>query len=155
MDTNKMAWCEDFPGTEREFMFAHWETVVDGLPREALPEVWNRINRFEWDTRLGEMPNGWENMSLLERHQATKDICSCIESRSSSKELLRYHHKVELGRTDQQFEDWWDSMVLSDLREEMRNHSERHSDSCPWRIISAISIAAAVLSLAAIAMQLC
>lgn len=142
-------------GTDREFMFAHWETVVDGIPMEDLPEVWSRINHFEWDTRLGEMPDGWENMSILEKHQVTRDIYSCIESRSSRKELLRYHHKVELGRTDQQFEDWWDSMVLSELREKMRNHSERHSDNCPWLFMSAISIAAAVLSLAAIVMQLC
>lgn len=142
-------------GTDREFMFAHWETVVDGIPMEDLPEVWSRINHFEWDARLGEMPDGWENMSIPEKHQVTRDIYSCIESRSSNKELLRYHHKVELGRTDQQFDDWWESMVLSELLEAMQNRPERHPENGIVWLISAISIAAAVLSLAAIAMQLC
>ena len=62
---------------------------------------------------------------------------------------------VHFADDEKQFDDWWDSMVLSKLREAMQNRPERHPDNGIVWLITAISIATAVLSLGAIAMQLC
>lgn len=131
------------------------EKVVGGIPRGELAEVWNRLNDYEWPEILGEAPGGLEAMPPEEQSRIVRPLMEAIECRASRKELLRYHHTVNLGSTDAQYEDWWDSMAQKELLEEVRMQpgAMENAGSVLTLVSLLVSIAAIAISLIATAMR--
>lgn len=88
---------------------------IKGLTDEELCEIYHVINKFEWDKRLGDIPEGFERLedckkTILKRRTRSDylmPICAYIESVVTRKELLKYHHIHNLHKTNEEFEDWW------------------------------------------------
>ncbi len=97
------------------------------IPEQEWPEVYDLLNSWNWSSKLGIAPTDWNTMPSWsnrkflgltiyqeDRRTRTKNkiitpIMRCIELKIGRKAILRHHHVHNLGRTEQQFEDWWDS----------------------------------------------
>ncbi len=88
---------------------------IRNFPNNTLVRIGCAINRHEWIEELPGKPDGWEEMTESERHLWSAPIFEFIEVRVGYKAMLRYHHTVEGNKTDQEFEDWWDSHYHSTL----------------------------------------
>lgn len=90
---------------------------INSLSNEELCEVYNVLNHWGWDDRIGEKPDGWERLHYWKvglwpertRHSYLEPICKRISEIVSEKELLRYHHIHNLHRTNEEFEMWWEN----------------------------------------------
>ena len=86
---------------------------LEELPDEELCEIWNTINNWGWDSRMGEEPEGWSNLQLAgirgerSRNSYLGPINYYIHKAASDKALLRHHHIHNLHRTNEEFEEWW------------------------------------------------
>lgn len=81
---------------------------------DVLAEIYNILNSFGWDDRLGDKPRGYDELpdSKMKIKKGTKreyisPINYEIDRRIGRKEWLRWHHKNNLNRTDDEFEAWW------------------------------------------------
>lgn len=93
---------------------------MKNLSQEELIEIYDRLNKYEWDDRLGDKPEGWGQMPENHRHwyhrilrRRTKLDCiipimNYIKNRVGQKEVYRYHHLNNLHSTDEEFEKWWE-----------------------------------------------
>ena len=97
------------------------------IPESEWPSIYDTLNGWGWDGRLGYKPSDWEEMEDFKtkkflwiqtyspdrkartRHSVVAPIVESIRNVVGEKALMRYHHTHNLGRTDQQFEDWWQS----------------------------------------------
>lgn len=93
--------------------------ILDELPREKLLEIHDNLNKWQWDESIGEVPKNWESMTIEDKHAVVRDWMDLIKCRVSYKEILRYHHLHNLGSTESEYEDWWDSMVLDRIGERL------------------------------------
>lgn len=92
---------------------------ITKLTQEQLCEAYSIMNSWGWYDDLGEKPPGFDNMiryrrtifEKLFRVPAREDYISplmrAIERVVPEKELLRYHHIHNLGRTNEEFETFW------------------------------------------------
>ena len=98
------------------------ETVAEinlSKPIETLARWWNTLNCWEWPEDLPGKPENFENMAryfTLDNPQQGKiwtkfDVISpinkAIKAKIGKKECLRYHHIHNIGRTNDEFEQWW------------------------------------------------
>lgn len=96
----------------------------------TLIEIFEHANGWRWHVAIEEWkPDGWENMEAYEyggvikatvkklynlatgrktRYYYIHPICEYIEYLVPEKEIFRHHHTVRLGRTEEEFERWWD-----------------------------------------------
>ncbi|HBF65888.1 MAG TPA: hypothetical protein DDW34_09265 [Clostridium sp.] len=74
-----------------------------------LAELWNEANGWRWPEDLGVKPEGWEDMSTRQKGKVLTPIVKKIEKMIGEKELLRYHHLFNLGRSNEEFERWWET----------------------------------------------
>lgn len=90
---------------------------IGGLTKDELCEIYDKLNRWGWDERIGEKPEGWDEMHYWKiglwpertRDNYLRPICERITEIVSEKELLRYHHIHNLHRTNEEFEMWWEN----------------------------------------------
>lgn len=88
---------------------------INILSVEELCEVYDKLNHWEWDGRLGEKPIGYDKLKwyhngwrpIKTRFSYLRPICKKIEETVTEKELLRYHHIHNLHSTNEDFEMWW------------------------------------------------
>ena len=126
--------------------------LITNAPRELLLEIHHRLNSWEWHPALGEAPEGWDDMSWKEKLPHVEYWMVRIEAVCSQKEILRYHHIHNLGKTPEQFEDWWDSFVLREILDGV--HEQPFAfDLSPMAL--GFSIGSIVVSLILIITQLC
>ena len=125
---------------------------LNAVPRGIYPEIYDRLNSWEWHPALGEAPEGWDGMTWQEKRPYIQEWMGHIKSKCSEKELLRYHHIHNLNRSEQQFDDWWDSYVLDGIIEELHERPIMYN---PAPATLALSFVATLISLIAIVMQLC
>jgi len=93
---------------------------LDKIPLVELPRIYTKLSSWHWAKELGEQPEGFKNGSMDNFDIVEfRYYIHSIERMCGNKALLRYHHKVNLGSTDQMFEDWWDDYQLKELREEI------------------------------------
>lgn len=102
---------------------------IKALSNQDLIEIHDTLNCWKWDDRLGKKPEDWDTMPHFKnsfcvlnfhkiskkaktKHNIIKPLMECIELTIPQKAILRYHHLHNLGRTEQQFEDWWQSEHL-------------------------------------------
>lgn len=81
---------------------------------DELCEIYNNLNHWKWDERLGEIPNGFYDLpNFLKRpygeckQRYISPFMREIERVVSQHDLLRYHHICNLERTEEEFEQWW------------------------------------------------
>lgn len=99
-------------GVKKKDLIKWQDNVIDAilkLPHEDICRIGHLLNQYEWPDDLPGKPRGWDDMGYEERSKISIEIFRFIQMHVGEKALLRYFHKTELGRTDQQFEDWWDS----------------------------------------------
>lgn len=131
-----------------------WDEIVEKIPRERLPGVWCRLNRYEWHPMLGDKPEGWDEMTDEEKHYAMEIPFGIINATCSRKELLRYANTVEDHRmTEAQFEDWWDSIVREEV-EKVSDQIRYFRYERPNMTAIFMSSLAAILSLIALLLRL-
>lgn len=96
--------------------------VMKELTKQELIEIYNSLNHWKWDSRLGDKPYNWDNLpdfNLSSNHTANtkyellKPYTTYIKEKVSNKELLKYHHLTSLGMTRLQHEIWWIKRTLS------------------------------------------
>ena len=133
------------------------ERQLSGIPRERLLEMRDELNRWTWPEELGETPAGWENMSLSEKREHMNDWFGVIGSKFNRKEMLRYHHIRNLHRTEQQFEDWWDSEILNwlELISKQTAIGQFSNTSFVRGVCAGSGITALIVSLTALLARLC
>lgn len=126
------------------------DEIISSFSEEELLEMGHRLNRFEWPDALGSAPEGFEEMIPGLKLFHIDPWARAIELHTSKKARLRYVHTRELGRSEEQFEDWWQSEMFQ-MMENMDGRPRCHG--APGRIATILSIAAMAISLAAIAMR--
>lgn len=70
---------------------------------DELCELYDRLNNWEWDDRLGTPPT-----DDREPDSERSFIMESIRHRVGGKQLLRWHHIHNLGRTPEEFERWYE-----------------------------------------------
>jgi len=82
--------------------------------KKELLEIYNNLNSFEWDNRIGMKPHGFDVLPNYSKNkwQTTKSIIikpyfEAITSLLSKKQVLKYHHLHNLHRNIFQFYFWW------------------------------------------------
>jgi ribosomal protein L22 len=84
--------------------------------KRVLAEIWNKLNGWEWDDRIGVKPEKWDSMPnsrFTDKHTnpTKKDFISpymrYIEKKIGIKNCLKWLHVNELGKTNTEFEIWW------------------------------------------------
>lgn len=117
--------------------------IINHLDKMSTPDVvkiGHHLNKWEWLDILPGKPDGWDEMDFEEKHKWASAICAFIDMRVGEKALLRYFHTTELGKTDDEFEDWWESNPYvhespyrrrMEMSSENRNKNSRDSgDKC-------------------------
>lgn len=94
--------------------------ALEGKDTETLARWDNILNEWEWPSDLPGKPNGYDDMvwwygldderrgTLPTRHDYIYPIAKAIGSMIGEKDSLRWHHIHNLGRTNEQFELWWE-----------------------------------------------
>ncbi|MEL7661568.1 hypothetical protein [Acetobacterium wieringae] len=96
-------------------------------PKSEWPAIYWKLNRWEWDDRLGDKPKNWDNMPqfyrgrfrgiknifLNNRYKIIKPIRDYIKLYIGERELLHYYHIVVLGNTEDEFKEWIESYLLN------------------------------------------
>lgn len=95
---------------ERDERILQISDLIDQMPTADKIKIAHHLNLYEWLDILPGKPEGWEAMSHEERCEWIDPIYRYIERRVSTKALSRYWHINELGRSEQEFNDWWDSL---------------------------------------------
>lgn len=92
---------------------------LNGRDTETLARWSCILNAWEWpDDMPGKPPNfdelpwfyglqDFRRGHLLTRLDFVDPLREAIEGRIGDKEVMRYHHLHNLGRTNEQFEHWW------------------------------------------------
>ena len=88
------------------------DEIISSFSEEELLEMGHRLNRFEWPDALGSAPEGFEEMIPGLKLFHIDPWAMAIELHTSKKARLRYVHTRELGRSEEQFEDWWQSEMF-------------------------------------------
>lgn len=95
---------------ERDERILQISDLIDQMPTSDKIKIAHHLNLYEWLDILPGKPEGWEAMSYEERSEWIHPIYRYIEGQVSKKALSRYWHINELGRSEQEFNDWWDSL---------------------------------------------
>jgi hypothetical protein len=86
------------------------------ISKKELAEIYNKLNNWEWDYRLGVKPENWDMLpnykrenvySYLTKFEISKPYVILIKKAIGEKECLRYHHMHNLGKSNLQFEIYW------------------------------------------------
>ena len=94
---------------------------IDSLSSEQQLEIWYRLNCRE------TVPSLINILSDDDLSKLAGEIMEYIESHLGQKATLRYWHIHQLGSTDRQFEDWWDSMLYNQ-QYELHNRNSPQND---------------------------
>ena len=97
---------------------------IDHLPLDDLPRIYHYLNGYIWDDSLPGKPDGWDGMTRQEKSKWVRPCLKYIKERVGEKALFRYRFTKMDKYTETQFQDWWDSYVLSTLREKQDEFQE-------------------------------
>lgn len=90
--------------------------VVADVPREWLLDVYWMLMDLQWPEKLCEKPSGWDQMTYHDQYHFLYYATSYIEDRISLKERMRYIRAREYDETEEQFNDWWESLFVEALQ---------------------------------------
>ncbi len=93
-----------------------YQKILNQCSKQDLIEVYDNINNWKWDSRLGEEPNNWNELpdyiwvnhhNHPTKRDIVKPITNFIQQKISEKDLLKYHHINNCDMTEWQHEIWW------------------------------------------------
>lgn len=117
LDTKDFIWLKEILNSDYNMTPHHHVTAFGLENRETreLAEIWDKLNEWEWDDRLGEppfrfyeIPDYSKDQTKITKRTYTKPIFDKITSLIGEKECLRWNHINNKGITNEQFEDWWE-----------------------------------------------
>jgi hypothetical protein len=91
----------------------------DAYDRETLARWWNTLNNWNWPDDMPEKPEGFDELACVDKlkdpsnaskptkHALMGPHMNAIVSLIGMRECLRWHHIHNLGRTNEQFNTWW------------------------------------------------
>lgn len=91
-------------------------------PVERIGLGYCRMNRFEWDEELfGPAPDGWDKLNNIERHKHPqfRHYCKMIDDILPEKMQSMYYWMIELKKTYDEWEEWWNDPRNVDFRKEL------------------------------------
>lgn len=80
---------------------------LKSLNTSDLCSIFITLNEWQWDLRLGPVPDNWNNMTKQEKYNMLQPVMYIIMDIVPYKNLLGYWHFVKYGTTDKEFEIWW------------------------------------------------
>lgn len=90
--------------------------LVDGLPRSALLDAFEKVEIGEWPKGVAPIPDGWETLPAEKRHFALSDAHKKIADRIPLKERKRHERRKLYGESEEQFQEWWESQIVELLQ---------------------------------------
>jgi len=101
-------------------------TNLNNIPKKQWSSIYHNLNSWEWDDRLGDKPERWDNMPdfykgpfasiknifLDTKFETLKPIMNYIRLCIGERELLHYNNVVVLGKTEDEFREWLDNYLL-------------------------------------------
>jgi hypothetical protein len=83
-------------------------------PIETLARWYNEFNCWKWPSDLLDLKPEWYEIEgngyppqIYRCAAYIRPLMRAIDDKIGHKECLRWHHLHNLGRTDQEFEQWW------------------------------------------------
>lgn len=122
---------------EREQQILQILDLIAEMPTNDKIRIAHQLNTYEWLDILPGKPVEWDIMNFAEKDEWIHPIYSYIETIVSTKALSRYHHINELGRSEQEFNDWWDSLPeiskisiyqRQEILEELKDYCKNSND---------------------------
>lgn len=110
-----------------------------------LCNIYERLNNWEWDNRLGEMPENFNHLpntkgtNVRSKDKYIKPYMVEIRKRVPVHDLLKYHHLYNLLRTEEEFERWWE--------EEAKHYLVTEKEGSCWVAVVLASVLASVVSI--------
>ena len=86
---------------------------LNGCSKKQLCEIYDNLNFWQWDSRLGSKPIDFDDMpnrdksSNFQKYREIDPYMKAIEKMTTRKQRLKYHHLNNLGHSRLQFEKWW------------------------------------------------
>lgn len=87
---------------------------IDKFSKNELAEIYNNLNSWKWDCRIGPKPKDWDEIPNHKPYYTTSKalyvipILEAIENKISDKYCLWWYHKNVLKRTSRiKFEHYW------------------------------------------------
>ena len=93
-----------------ELCFEFWDYIEALKPREKV-EIIYHLYKGEWIDILPCKPDGWDDFDQDEKSEWSDPIIRSLELQVGDKAVRRYTYKRDMGWTDQEVDDWWDSFV--------------------------------------------
>lgn len=94
----------------------HIDTIKK-LSKQDKIEIYNKLNCWDWDDRLGCKPDNWDDIpdfmlndqyKLTTKYKIVSPIIKEIEEVVKEKEMLKYWNvDIRKAMTDFKFEVWW------------------------------------------------
>lgn len=99
------------------------------LTQDDLIEIYCKLNAWEWDERIGEKPEGFERMTLHEKHPIVFPLMLQLSKLVPSYNLTR---SIESFRymSDDEFDAWYLTNKVEPMLNEWYTRNERRN---AWR----------------------
>ena len=92
-------------------------TIDFDQDKQVLLRWYDTLNKWEWPEDMCPKPEYYDDLPMhlrpghpqrkYTKHELTNPIFFVLYSMTTERERLHYHHINNLGRTDEQFEEWW------------------------------------------------
>lgn len=86
---------------------------MEVFSKQELLEIHDKLNRYEWDYRLGSKPQRFDRLPNHDRHtyltkyNILKPYMKLLGSLLTEKEVLKFHHVNNLNKSEREFNRWW------------------------------------------------
>jgi hypothetical protein len=92
-----------------------YKEILDKCSKEELLEIDYTLNTWGWDDRLGEKPDGWDEMprwkdkkyKLPTKSKIIRKIMNYISTKVSYKAMVEYNCINHCNMTQDEFDAWW------------------------------------------------
>lgn len=95
------------------------EEIKTQYSTDEICEMIDRLNGWEWDDRIGDKPDGFDDlprynirwwhklMNRPTRRPYLEQAMWNLQSLVTAKEYYHHHHAKNLGVSEEEFEMWW------------------------------------------------
>lgn len=81
---------------------------IKEIPISEYPRIGHLLNKWEFPEELIEFkPTHWELLQMDNQYEIICEPCRYIRKEIGEKEALRYLHVHDLGKSNEEFEEWY------------------------------------------------